>query len=598
MAQYNKISNKITVAPSSVPSVAIPTDDPVSRVQLAAGRSLDARVSQLQQTFMGLAKQQAAAEGLKYGAASAPSQEQIELAEQNGKPITRDDLAGSSTSISIFEQAARKGALAVTESRFTGAARRALTDVYIDATTKKNIDPAQLQSQLDDVVASFSGSMTSVDPLSGAKIDASLSLVANGMMQTYSRTFATRQATANKAAALARVPGHLEGMKAVLSGGGENYLTQLNALKSVLANDLNNAGVGGAKFKTTMTSVETAIKTMTKGIIKNHAVGLVSKPADSLRVLKAIENKTIKDPHINTLLKGLEKSDPDAYFKLRGELRSDFQAQAALIATIENGKVTALSKSQAEASDNFHTAMRNNDLEEARLHIPMMDAEAAYNATVALRTGGLQGSGDRQVINNIETMLSNPANSVAEVQQRISAAIRFNKITLGEAGDLQDQLKVLRNDRVKLVRNMAASALRLSATELEDAGRKVPEAVRRKRSIYYEFEGKLARAMLVDPDTNPVTFFDAQFESIHTAETARILKTATSDITRRIELVKKNDPAFPALNAADMQNVEKLNSLKAIARSKLEGEKSGSQKRRLKSLVGSLDQAIGVLTDD
>ena len=238
-----KISNKLTVAPTAVPSVQIVKDNPQSRVALQGLQSLDARVAQLNKMVISQGQKQAETMGLKYGAANAVTEEQIKLAQETGQPVTQADLVGDDTSINIFQQAARKGALAVTESRFTGAARRELTDVFIDASTKKNVDPRDLQQRLDDVVASYAGSMNSVDPLSGAKLDASLSLVANSMMQTYSRTYATRQASADRAAALARVPDHLSGIRAVISAGGDNYQAKVDALVTALDNDLNNAGV-------------------------------------------------------------------------------------------------------------------------------------------------------------------------------------------------------------------------------------------------------------------------------------------------------------------------------------------------------------------
>ena len=104
-----KISNKLTVAPTAVPSVQIVKDNPQSRVALQGLQSLDARVAQLNRMVISQGQKQAETMGLKYGAANAVTEEQIKLAQETGQPVTQADLVGDDTSINIFQQAARKG---------------------------------------------------------------------------------------------------------------------------------------------------------------------------------------------------------------------------------------------------------------------------------------------------------------------------------------------------------------------------------------------------------------------------------------------------------------------------------------------------------
>lgn len=606
MARYNKLSNKISIAPASVPNVSVSMDDPVARVELASSRSLDARVGQLQKLFTNMATQQATAEGLRYGAMSAPTQEQIQLAESTGKPISVDDLAGDPNSFNVFQQAARKGALAVTESRFTGAARRALTDVYINATTNKNVSPADLQGQLDDVVLSFSSSLSDVDPLSGAKVDASLSLVANGMMQTYSKTFATRQASANKAAALARVPGHLEGIKAVISGGGENYMQGVNALKSLVANDLNTSGVSATKFKTVMNGVDTAIKSMTKGIIKNHAVGLVTKPADTLVVLKHFEKFNFKDKHINTLAFGLKKSAPDDYAKLRQELRSEISAQANLLTQVENENIRKQNESRQRATDIAYTAMADGDIPKALEQLPFMSPEKRFALQNTLKTGGLQGSGNQRTKNNLTDMVNNPAYSVAEVRTAIDNATTNEEINFEEAGVFIAELKTLRNTRVRLVMQRAQSQLRLTPDQLESIGNDPTPEIRRKKAIYDSFNSRLANALLSDPDTNPQEFFISEFTRIKSEENARHLKIGLANAQRHAEIIHRSDEDFPAPTKLNYQDAKSVALYLTVIRGRYQAEKikrSAGDKEtpvgsRLKRLIKSLENLQEALIDE
>lgn len=598
MARYNKLSNKISIAPASVPNVSVSMDDPVARVELASSRSLDARVGQLQKLFTNMATQQATAEGLRYGAMSAPTQEQIELAESTGKPISVDDLAGDPNSFNVFQQAARKGALAVTESRFTGAARRALTDVYINATTNKNVSPADLQGQLDDVVLSFSSSLSDVDPLSGAKVDASLSLVANSMMQTYSKTFATRQATANKSAALARVPGHIEGIKAVIGAGGDDYQTKVSALRSVLANDLNNAGVTASKYKTVMASVDTAIQSTIGGVVQNYARDLVVKPADSLAVLKQFDKGTFEDKHINNLVTGLKKNNPDAYAKLRSTIRSDFSAQAALVAQIENEKITKAQKDQAEATDKAYEAMADGRLDEARQLLPFMSGKDRFDLKAALEAGGRQSPGDQITLNSLTELSNNSAISVAVFKTAVNTALKSKKITYTEANQYIAKYKTKRDQRVSLVTDLALSRLRMSPEEMEAVGRKDGPEKRRKKAIFHRFTGDLSEALLLDPDTNPLEFFNRKFIEIRKQENAFILGRAKKESITKIGFIRKADETFPLPPDDVFESVKGLEAYILVLRDKRGAEKNAAVKNYLTDLIEKLMEYGEATVDD
>lgn len=606
MATYSKMPNKLTVAPTAVPSVQIVKDNPQSRVALQGLQSLDARVAQLNRMLISQGEKQAETMGLKYGAANAVTEEQIQLAKETGKPVTQDDLVGDDTSINIFQQAARKGALAVTESRFTGAARRELTDVFIDASTKKNVDPRDLQQRLDDVVASYAGSMNSVDPLSGAKLDASLSLVANSMMQTYSRTYATRQASADRSAALARVPDHLSGIRAVISAGGDNYQTKVDALVTALDNDLSNAGVTATKQASVMNSVKTAIQNQIFGVVQKYASGLMQNDTDALVILKQFERGEFKDKHINSLVAGLQKDRPDQYVKLESALRTQVSERANFIANAERRKVEGLNRDQDRAKDDFFTAIAADNIDDARKALKMMDPEAAAKYRPLVDAGGRQMSGDPNTLNALTQSINDPSQTTASVKKQIDDAIKNKNITATEARDYYGKLSSLKDTRAKLVLTIARDRLRLTQGELEDLGKRDEPETKRKRAIYYEFSAALAEALVTDSSVNPKKFFDTEFDKITKRENKRILTNAFSDATRRVNRIKKSiDTAFPAVTEENFKNAQTLQALQVLIRNELnkqddDGEPFYRDKvlRQLRELRNDLASAEDALVNE
>lgn len=520
--------------------------------------------------FISQGQKQAETMGLKYGAANAVTEEQIKLAQETGKPVTQDDLVGDDTSINIFQQAARKGALAVTESRFTGAARRELTDVFIDASTKKNVDPRDLQQRLDDVVASYAGSMNSVDPLSGAKLDASLSLVANSMMQTYSRTYATRQASADRAAALARVPDHLSGIRAVISAGGDNYQAKVDALVTALDNDLNNAGVTATKQASVMNSVKTAIQNQIFGVVQKYASGLMQNDTDALVILKQFERGEFKDKHINSLVAGLQKDRPDQYVKLESALRTQVSERANFIANAERRKVEGVSRDEDRALRDFNRAIVAGDIDEARKIFPMLKPDDQVNLAPTLDTGGRQMEGDPYTLNFLTNLINNPAYSVAEVRKAINSAVRFNKIKVSEANSYFEKLDTLKDTRVRLTKTTVLNRLRMTQGQLEQVGPDVQDEVRRRKAIYYEFVGKLSDALLTDPNLNPVDFLDREFDAITKRENKRVLDDALATATREVKYITgRLDTPFPSVKKEDFKNLSTLRDYQTLIRNEI-----------------------------
>ena len=192
MAEFFNRANLLqgSVSPVAGGNVSVPMDDPNNKLLAQGFGSLASRLDAFKTTAFNVAGERAKAAGAAYGVRNAPTVEQVELAKRTGQPI---DLPGDPSSLKIYDQAAYDGSLAVTESQFTSAGRRALTDAMALAAQDPNIKPTEFAGRMDTIVSEYSNMMGQISPTSGAKIAATLSTTANGQLVSFSRSFATQQ---------------------------------------------------------------------------------------------------------------------------------------------------------------------------------------------------------------------------------------------------------------------------------------------------------------------------------------------------------------------------------------------------------------------
>lgn len=170
-------------------NVRVPTDDPQNRVLAQGLGSLANRLDTFKATAFKVAGQRAQTMGTVYGAANAPTQDQLLKAQQTGEVI---DLPGDASSLNIFNQAAYAGSLSVVEDRVEIAGRRALTQAMAEAAADPDMDPQTFTAKLDTVVREYSAQMATVSPTSAAKVNSSLGLLANSQVVSFSREFMTK----------------------------------------------------------------------------------------------------------------------------------------------------------------------------------------------------------------------------------------------------------------------------------------------------------------------------------------------------------------------------------------------------------------------
>ena len=226
--------------------VRVPTGaDPALQMQANMQGSLATRLDQFAATANKMAVAKAETQGLAFGAANAPTAQEVYQAAQTGQPL---NLPGDASSFNVFQQAAYKGSLAVTEDRMDIAGRRYLTNVFAEAAADPAMDPSTLTAKLDSAVSEFASSLSAVSPQSGAKVGKSLGIVANSQVVQFTREYMARQTKLAKSNAVASGTLLIQQASDIVSGyapqeNGANLKAHIEAGRRRLTSALQNGGV-------------------------------------------------------------------------------------------------------------------------------------------------------------------------------------------------------------------------------------------------------------------------------------------------------------------------------------------------------------------
>ena len=129
----------------------------------------------------------AKAEGEEFGAANAPTLEQIQAARETGEELK---LPGNNNS--LFGRAARQAAATVVSSEIELAARQEMNSVLLDF-EQRDGNPADLMDRLDAIVNGYSATFDETVPSMSRSMKAKLALNANAKYASYHSSYISDQ---------------------------------------------------------------------------------------------------------------------------------------------------------------------------------------------------------------------------------------------------------------------------------------------------------------------------------------------------------------------------------------------------------------------
>jgi len=491
MARLPVLDPKATVAPISIGPVDVNKTDLVSQVQERAFAQQSAQADRVSAFLNKAAIPGAKSRGATIGAFTAPTVEQIEAARLAGKPITAADLPGDPGSISIVEQAARKGALAVIEDRFEMVGRKALTDITLQAAADPNMTPGTFGLMLDQAVQDHTQALLAISPSSSAKIQSSLALAANSQVLTFSRNFATRELKARKNAALENVNTIVSSMKDIIfAHDGEPNIDgsetpTLNEKLSVqferLRSTLVLGGHNETKIKSTLTRAAKEISKAKVAVFSEYAASpeFSEDPTGPIRQLQ--QNKL--PPRLRAIFKSMNPEE-------KAEGRKALLDQANALANTQQLEDNITKKENKiildQATSDFSRGFRTNDVEvmtTARDLMETVDPDKAADMTEDIVAGAVVVADSQPDIENLDTLRSR--------RNLTHNAIANSRLTPATKGDYYLSLETQTNS---LMRSAEDEALAHFQPDLQTPQSQLSPRQAIARNKYIRFQKELIKA--------------------------------------------------------------------------------------------------------
>lgn len=217
--------------------------------QAFEAQAIERGMGQLQQSlnrmtsfFAEQSRVQAKIKGEEYGAANAPTLEQIQDARETGEELK---LPGNQNT--LFGRAARQAAATVVASELELAAKTEMNAAILDFETRE-ANPAGLQDKLDSIIQGYSSTFDESVPSMARSMKAKLALTANSKYASYHSSYITNQKQKAKSAWMASAQLDLENMDELLqvnltgldaSGQIEAKFVDADTLASLKANKLS-----------------------------------------------------------------------------------------------------------------------------------------------------------------------------------------------------------------------------------------------------------------------------------------------------------------------------------------------------------------------
>ena len=187
----------------------------ISRGMEQLSNSMD-RMSQF---FAEKASMEAEIEGQQYGARNAPTAEQLQDAFQSGEELELPGGFGT-----VFDRAARKAALDITQTEVEFEARKRINEIITTATLN-GTNPSTMLDDIDAVTHGFAATFDDNSPGVARKLRAGLSIWANSKMASYENSYIADQKAKSQSQFVSNTLGKLEGLSKIIEFGIETEET-------------------------------------------------------------------------------------------------------------------------------------------------------------------------------------------------------------------------------------------------------------------------------------------------------------------------------------------------------------------------------------
>ena len=170
-------------------------------------------MDRMSQFFGEKARMEAEIEGQQYGARNAPTAEQLQDAFQSGEELELPGGFGT-----VFDRAARKAALDITQTEVEFEARKRINEIITTATIN-GTNPSTMLDDIDAVTHGFAATFDDNSPGIARKLRAGLSIWANGKMASYENSYIADQKAKSQSQFVSNTLSSMEGFGKLIKNG-------------------------------------------------------------------------------------------------------------------------------------------------------------------------------------------------------------------------------------------------------------------------------------------------------------------------------------------------------------------------------------------
>ena len=271
------------------------------------------------------AEVQAKLEGAEYGAANAPTAQQLEDATT---PAEREELmpGGKGT---VYDRAARSAAMETISLNLETAARKEITELRLTASAT-NMATSELQTKIDGVINGYSGALYDINPASSKRFRAGMSTVGNSAVVAHANKLAELRLKQDKANAIAGIDSIKTSLPDIIANGDRVVDGVAVTLTDLLAAERSKVFDHAKQISPTM--LKNQLDDFDK-IVSKEMIGVVSDWAAESPLARDAElmmNK-ISDKRIDSIYKQMtpeqRRGAIDAVFSITAQ---DLQRESAM----------------------------------------------------------------------------------------------------------------------------------------------------------------------------------------------------------------------------------------------------------------------------
>lgn len=181
-----------------------------------ASQTLTEAMDRVSRAAFQVAEQQAKIEGIEFGAANAPTLEQLRIAKAQGQDL-EEMLPGDQ--FSVFGSQARAAALNLLTTNMEKEARESITALQVGY-ENNSVSLSDMQVGLATIEDSYSSVLAEVSPAASAKFRASISLAGNAAFLAAAKTEAARSKADQEIISRANIDLSIQSIPSIVQSGG------------------------------------------------------------------------------------------------------------------------------------------------------------------------------------------------------------------------------------------------------------------------------------------------------------------------------------------------------------------------------------------